>query len=93
MITKRLKICVQDGAIILTDNLRILSSPVDLHDFRPCRVETTLWTGILENLHSSGENVSQFFFKDWSELLDSYLSYYAANLGPMLTKYSFKAQP
>ena len=79
---------VKDGATILADSLRILegilSRPVVLFAFRPLKVDTTLSTGIGENLNCAHRNELMLSLVVWA-LHDS-SSYSAANVSPILTK-------
>ncbi len=56
----RLKMNVNEGAIMFADNFRILagilSRPVALHAFRPLRVEATLSTDIGDNFKNVSED-------------------------------------
>ena len=74
---------VKDGAAILADSLRILggilSRPIVLFAFKTLKVDTTLSTGIGENLNSAHWNELILSLVVWEILHDS-SSYSAANV-------------
>ena len=80
---------VKDDATILANSLRILggilSRPVVLFAFRPLNVDTTLLTGIGENLNYAHRNELILSLIVWAILHES-SSYFAANVGLILTK-------